>query len=545
MPERCGGQTTLALIWGISIRQRWRARVITDPRASVLAGAPIRALSLAALLAAFVPSAASALPPHGPTPQPVYLQRAQAEAPAAGERTVEDFKAALSKVKRRLAEQRQSLAAGDQATAIAQEAKAARVQIERLTRSMVDLRRERDALHGELLATQGSVEALQTQLSEAQAQAQAAQGGAAEKVQALQLELDQAKAAQSTLEVQLADAQQQLVGEASARQELTATVDQLQRQADASGAALAAKDRDLAQAAAQLAEQKTEAARLEQALSVAKTLDARLTDEVNRTRAALDAANARSAEIAKEADGLRAVATASVDEVRSLGEQLMDALADNRQLAAALGDLRAGTDLLDSQLDGAVTPAGATVAGLNGSADGEALLAQRGTGDEAEPGAGPEIARLEADEDVPAAGESASGQRRQTAMTQIDGSAFASGRAKLRPEAASSLATVAEFIRSQPPGQVRIIGFTDSVGDDSSNLDLSMRRAEAVREYLVRNHDMTLERLIAGGMGEAEPVASNDTETGRRSNRRVQIYIEPYPSAWLTSSKLSTASPSP
>jgi chemotaxis protein MotB len=72
-----------------------------------------------------------------------------------------------------------------------------------------------------------------------------------------------------------------------------------------------------------------------------------------------------------------------------------------------------------------------------------------------------------------------------------------------------------------------------------------MRRAEAVREYLVRNHDMTPERLIAGGMGEAEPVASNDTEIGRRSNRRVEIYIEPYPSAGLTFSKLSTASPSP
>jgi outer membrane protein OmpA-like peptidoglycan-associated protein len=154
------------------------------------------------------------------------------------------------------------------------------------------------------------------------------------------------------------------------------------------------------------------------------------------------------------------------------------------------------------------------------------------------------VARLETDDDVPAA-EPASGKRRQAAMTQIDGSAFASGSAELRPEAASSLATVAAFIRSQPPGQVRIIGFTDSVGDDSSNLDLSVRRAEAVREYLVRNHGVTPERLVAGGMGEAEPVASNDTETGRRSNRRVEIYIEPYPSAGLTSSKLSTASPSP
>ena len=48
-----------------------------------------------------------------------------------------------------------------------------------------------------------------------------------------------------------------------------------------------------------------------------------------------------------------------------------------------------------------------------------------------------------------------------------------------------------------------------------------------MRDYLVRNHGLTPERLIAGGMGEAEPVAGNDTEAGRRSNRRVEVYLEP------------------
>jgi outer membrane protein OmpA-like peptidoglycan-associated protein len=255
----------------------------------------------------------------------------------------------------------------------------------------------------------------------------------------------------------------------------------------------------------------------------------RFTDEVSRTRAALDAANARSAEVAEEVDGLRAVAAASVDEVRALGEQLMDALADNRQLAAALGDLRAGADPLDSQLDGAAAPADATAAGLDGAADGDtALLTRLGTGDEAaEPGAGPAVARLEADEDAPAGGDAASGQRRQGAMTRIDGSAFASGSAELRPEAAPSLAVAAAFIRSQPPGRVRVTGYTDAVGDDSSNLDLSLRRAEIVREYLIRNFKLTPATVTAEGKGESEPVASNNTETGRRSNRRVEIRIEP------------------
>jgi outer membrane protein OmpA-like peptidoglycan-associated protein len=112
-------------------------------------------------------------------------------------------------------------------------------------------------------------------------------------------------------------------------------------------------------------------------------------------------------------------------------------------------------------------------------------------------------------------------------MTRIDGSAFASGSAELRPEAASSLAIAAAFIRSQPPGRVRVTGYTDAVGDDSSNLDLSLRRAEIMRAYLVRHHGVAPERLVAGGMGESEPVASNNTETGRRSNRRVELYLEP------------------
>ncbi len=56
--------------------------MITGPRPSVPGGAPTRTLSLAALLAAFVPSAPSALPPHGPAPQPVYLQGRKPEGAA-------------------------------------------------------------------------------------------------------------------------------------------------------------------------------------------------------------------------------------------------------------------------------------------------------------------------------------------------------------------------------------------------------------------------------------------------------------------------------
>ena len=439
------------------------------------------ALALAACLAALVPAAASAVTPDA--------------APAEGGQSVEDLKAALSDIKRRLAEQRGALQGGDQAAAVAEEAKAARGQIERLTRSMADLRRERDALHGQLIAGRDAATALQARLAEG----------------------DQAKAAQTAAESRLGETQQQLGGE----------LEQMKRDLGQMNAAAAVKDRDLAQAIAQLAAQKSEVARLDEALSVARSLDARLGDEVNRTRAALAAAGARSTEIEKEVAGLREVAASSVDEARSLGEQLMAALADNRQLAAALSDLRAGKDLLTTELEDLqpVTPVSAApVAAAAGIGD----LPRLATGDTGpQPAAGGTVlARLETGNDaLPDLG--GTPKRRQAAVTQIDGNAFAAGSAKLRPEAGPSLAIVAAFIRSQPPGQVRVVAYTDSSGDAAENLQLSTRRAQAVRDYLVRDVELPAERVVAEGKGEADPVASNATADGRRANRRVEVRIEP------------------
>ena len=102
----------------------------------------LHGIALALCIAVIFPLAASAETP--------------AAAPADSTQSVEDLKAALSDIKRRLAEQRDSLQAGDQAATVAEEAKAARGQIERLTRSMADLRRERDALRGQLMASRDS-----------------------------------------------------------------------------------------------------------------------------------------------------------------------------------------------------------------------------------------------------------------------------------------------------------------------------------------------------------------------------------------------------
>jgi outer membrane protein OmpA-like peptidoglycan-associated protein len=68
-------------------------------------------------------------------------------------------------------------------------------------------------------------------------------------------------------------------------------------------------------------------------------------------------------------------------------------------------------------------------------------------------------------------------------------------------------------------------GYTDSQGSDTYNLDLSQRRADAVRDYLVhRGYDSS--RVQAHGIGEGRPIADNATAEGRANNRRVEIVLE-------------------
>ena len=72
--------------------------------------------------------------------------------------------------------------------------------------------------------------------------------------------------------------------------------------------------------------------------------------------------------------------------------------------------------------------------------------------------------------------------------------------------------------------KVAINGYTDDVGDPSANQLLSERRANAVKEYLVKK-GISSNRLDVQGFGEASPVAPNITEAGRKQNRRVQIVL--------------------
>jgi outer membrane protein OmpA-like peptidoglycan-associated protein len=108
---------------------------------------------------------------------------------------------------------------------------------------------------------------------------------------------------------------------------------------------------------------------------------------------------------------------------------------------------------------------------------------------------------------------------------------FATGQAELKPGSVAKLDQLVTFMRNYPDRTVTIEGHTDNVGSESFNIDLSQRRADAVRGYLVRQ-GVDGSRVKSTGMGEDMPVATNNTEAGRQQNRRVEIIISnPTPTA--------------
>jgi outer membrane protein OmpA-like peptidoglycan-associated protein len=90
--------------------------------------------------------------------------------------------------------------------------------------------------------------------------------------------------------------------------------------------------------------------------------------------------------------------------------------------------------------------------------------------------------------------------------------------------AQSNLTDLANSLRNYPDTEVLIVGHTDSQGSDSYNQGLSERRAAAAKNFLV-TQGVPADRIRTEGLGEMEPVASNDTDAGRSQNRRVEVAI--------------------
>lgn len=98
--------------------------------------------------------------------------------------------------------------------------------------------------------------------------------------------------------------------------------------------------------------------------------------------------------------------------------------------------------------------------------------------------------------------------------------------AKVKPSFRASLNKVSDVISEYEQTAVHIIGHTDSTGSESYNQQLSEKRASSVSRYLARN-GVVRTRLRMSGRGENQPVANNNTSSGRSANRRVEVYLKP------------------
>ena len=103
---------------------------------------------------------------------------------------------------------------------------------------------------------------------------------------------------------------------------------------------------------------------------------------------------------------------------------------------------------------------------------------------------------------------------------------FAVDSTTISPSFRAALDEVAASLQKYPNSLIDVMGHTDSTGSDSYNLDLSRRRAEAVRAHLVMR-GVSGARIATIGYGEQYPRADNSTEEGRALNRRVEIRITP------------------
>jgi outer membrane protein OmpA-like peptidoglycan-associated protein len=141
-----------------------------------------------------------------------------------------------------------------------------------------------------------------------------------------------------------------------------------------------------------------------------------------------------------------------------------------------------------------------------------------------QPRAQPERQQLE---ELQAAVEELQMQQTERGMvTTLDDVLFDFGEAELKPGGERVVEQLAVYMEANPDRKLLVEGFTDSVGDEEFNRDLSRRRADAVRDQLL-TEGISAERIVIEGHGEDYPIATNETLTGRQLNRRVEVVIGP------------------
>jgi outer membrane protein OmpA-like peptidoglycan-associated protein len=111
----------------------------------------------------------------------------------------------------------------------------------------------------------------------------------------------------------------------------------------------------------------------------------------------------------------------------------------------------------------------------------------------------------------------------RTGHASVYGIYFDTGKADVKPESDATLSEIAKLIQGDPTLKLYVVGHTDNQGALDLNMDLALRRAQAVLAALTTKYAVPATRLKAYGCGPYSPVASNDSEDGRAKNRRVEL----------------------
>ena len=118
------------------------------------------------------------------------------------------------------------------------------------------------------------------------------------------------------------------------------------------------------------------------------------------------------------------------------------------------------------------------------------------------------------------------GTRLQTGGSQaLDDLVFASGSAALEPGDYASLDALAAWLLAHPTARVALVGHTDASGSLDSNISLSRKRAESVRQVMLLSYRIPPAQIEAEGVGYLSPRDTNQTESGRTKNRRVEVML--------------------
>ncbi|NLI16682.1 MAG: OmpA family protein [candidate division Zixibacteria bacterium] len=109
-------------------------------------------------------------------------------------------------------------------------------------------------------------------------------------------------------------------------------------------------------------------------------------------------------------------------------------------------------------------------------------------------------------------------------ITFDSGILFDVNKSTLQPQAMANLQKLAVILNKYPDTEILVEGHTDNTGSDEYNMDLSLRRAQSVSNYLA-SLQVLQTRIHTNGYGESQPIATNETPEGRQLNRRVEVAI--------------------